>query len=89
MECTLASVLKRLQERCVLCIRYVTSCASYVNDKASQRPYWPGIRDQIASGWDAYLSITRKVQQQLDAVLKHDGPNWRALNSCPCCQYEV
>ena len=54
-----------------------------------QRPYQPGIRDQIASGWDAYLSITQEVQQELDVQLQHDKPNWRARNSCPCCQYEV
>ena len=60
-----------------------------MNDKASQRPYQPGVRDQISNGWDAYLSITREVQQRLDVALGHDTPNWRALNSCPCCQYEV
>lgn len=60
-----------------------------MNDKALQRPYQPGIRDQIASGWDIYLSIMREVQQRIDVVLGHDTPNWRVLNSCPCCQYEV
>ena len=60
-----------------------------MNDKALQRPYQPGIRDQIANGWDAYLGITREVQRRLDVVLGHDTPNWRALNSCPSCQYEV
>lgn len=60
-----------------------------MTDKALQRPYRPGIRDQIARGWDAYLSITQEVQRQLDVALEHDKPNWRALNSCPCCQYEV
>ena len=54
-----------------------------------QRPYQRGIRDQIASAWDAYLSITREVQQKLDEAQGHNTPNWRALNSCPCCQYEV
>jgi len=60
-----------------------------MNDKALQRPYQPGVRDQISNGWDAYLSITREVQRRLDVALGHDMPNWRALNSCPCCQYEV
>ena len=60
-----------------------------MNDKALQRPYQPGIRDQISNGWDAYLSITREVQRRLDVALEHDTPNWRALNSCPCCQYKV
>ena len=60
-----------------------------MNDKALQRPYQPGIRDQISNGWDAYLSITREVQRRLDVALGRDMPNWRALNSCPCCQYEV
>ena len=54
-----------------------------------QRPYQPGFRSQLANGWDAYLSITQEVQRQLDVVLGHDMPNWQALNSCPCCQYEV
>ena len=57
--------------------------------KSLQRPYQPSLRDQIANGWDAYLSITRNVQQRLDGVLGRDTPNWRALNSCPCCHYEV
>jgi len=60
-----------------------------MNDKALQRPYQPSIRDQIASGWDAYLGIAQEVQRRLDKALGHDVPNWRALNSCPCCQYEV
>ena len=60
-----------------------------MNDKALQRPYQLGFRRQIESGWDVYLSITREVQWQLDIVLGHNMPNWRALNSCPCCQYEV
>ena len=60
-----------------------------MNDEALQRPYQPSLRDQIANGWDAYLSITRNVQRQLDGVLGHDTQNWRALNSCPCCHYEV
>jgi len=60
-----------------------------MNDKALQRPYQRGLRNQIANGWDAYLSITHEVQRKLDEVLAHDTPNWRALNSCPCCQYEV
>ena len=89
MVCTLASALKLLQRCCAWYIRYVSSCVSYVNDKALQWPYQQGIRNQIASGWDAYLSITREVQQKLDEALGHNTPNWRALNSCPCCQYEV
>jgi len=60
-----------------------------MNDEALQRPYQLGFCSQIASGWDVYLSITREVQRQLDVVLGHNMPNWRALNSCPCCQYEV
>jgi len=60
-----------------------------MNDEALQRPYQLGFRRQIASGWDIYLSITQEVQQQLDVVLGHNMPNWRALNSCPCCQYKV
>lgn len=60
-----------------------------MNDKVLQRPYQPGIRDQIANGWDAYLAITREVQRKLDVQLQHDKLNWRARNSCPCCQYEV
>ena len=57
--------------------------------EALQRPYQLGFRSQIASGWDMYLSITREVQQQIDVVLGHNTPYWWALNSCPCCQYEV
>ena len=60
-----------------------------MNDEALQRPYRPSLRDQIANGWDAYLSITRNVQRRLDGVLGRDTQNWRALNSCPCCHYEV
>ena len=58
-------------------------------DEALQWPYQPGFHSQLANGWDAYLSITQEVQQQLDIVLGHDMPNWQALNLCPCCQYEV
>ncbi len=57
--------------------------------EALQQPYQLGFCSQIASGWDMYLSITQEVQRQIDIVLGHNMPNWQALNSCPCCQYEV
>ncbi|KZV92760.1 hypothetical protein EXIGLDRAFT_598781, partial [Exidia glandulosa HHB12029] len=50
------------------------------------RPY---LRDQFAAAFDAYMAIRREVQRRMDTALGRDAPNWRAHNSCACCNYKL
>jgi hypothetical protein len=43
----------------------------------------------VATTFDIYLEIQRQVDEQVLAALGRDTPNWRVLNSCPACGYEV
>ena len=36
-----------------------------------------------------YLEIIRVVDACVKAALGHDSPDWRVLNICPACSYEV
>ena len=35
------------------------------------------------------MDILHHVKQKVDVTLGRDTPNWRALNACPPCNYEV
>jgi hypothetical protein len=43
----------------------------------------------MAATFDIYLEIYRKVEEQVLAALGRDSSNWRVLNACPPCGYEV
>ena len=43
----------------------------------------------LSTAFDAYLAILRRVEDRIATVLDRDGPNWRVLNACPACNYEV
>ena len=36
-----------------------------------------------------YLEILHCVKSRLDEALGRNTPNWRLLNSCPCCFYKL
>ncbi|KIJ27740.1 hypothetical protein M422DRAFT_92825, partial [Sphaerobolus stellatus SS14] len=52
-------------------------------------PYQKPMADQFCIAYDTYLEILGRVQAQVDVALKHDSPNWRALNACPACDYRL
>lgn len=54
-----------------------------------QCPYRPYLRHQFAAAFDTYLCVQREAQRRVDSALGRDGPNWRALNACACCNYKV
>ncbi|KAG2151616.1 uncharacterized protein EDB93DRAFT_1240001 [Suillus bovinus] len=58
-------------------------CDSY--SIAYRRSY----RTALADSFDIYLTILREVGRQVDTALGHDTPNWRVLNACAPCSYEL
>ncbi|KAK7451704.1 hypothetical protein VKT23_012383 [Stygiomarasmius scandens] len=43
----------------------------------------------LSDTFDIYLEIRCKVDEQVKRALRQDKPNYRALNSCPACCYEL
>lgn len=39
--------------------------------------------------FDVYLEILHRVDILVNEALGHQGPNWRMLNVCPPCTYEL
>ena len=54
-----------------------------------QMPYRRRYSITISNAFDAYLAILREVDDRIAIALGRDGPNWRVLNACPACSYEV
>ncbi|KAL0564021.1 hypothetical protein V5O48_018033 [Marasmius crinis-equi] len=44
---------------------------------------------QFSSAYDLYLEVKRRIRHRVALALGRASPNWRMLNSCPCCQYPV
>jgi hypothetical protein len=45
---------------------------------------------QFSDAYDVYLEILHRVVDSIiKAALKRDVPDWRLLNSCPCCFYKL
>ncbi|KAG2031088.1 hypothetical protein BDR03DRAFT_876830, partial [Suillus americanus] len=43
----------------------------------------------FSDAYDVYLKILHWVDSIIKAALKQDTPDWRLLNSCPCCCYKL
>jgi len=56
---------------------------------ARKIPYRPKYRRLFSDAFDVYLEIIRVVDARVKAALGHDSPDWRVLNACPACSYEV
>ena len=54
-----------------------------------QIPYRRHYRTAIADAYDIYIEIQEVIHRQILTALGHDGPDWRAKNSCPPCAYKV
>ncbi|OAX31129.1 hypothetical protein K503DRAFT_704195 [Rhizopogon vinicolor AM-OR11-026] len=52
-------------------------------------PYRPYFKTQFSDTYDVYLEILHHVDSIIKAVLKCNIPDWRLLNSCPCCFYKL
>ena len=63
---------------CLLC------CSQFI-----KVPYRPKYRRLFSDAFDAYLEVIRVVDKRVKVALSHDSPNWRVLNACPACCYEV
>jgi hypothetical protein len=54
-----------------------------------QIPYRRRYRRLFGDAFDTYLEVVRIVEKRVKGALGHDAPNWRVLNACPACAYEV
>ncbi|KAF8196114.1 hypothetical protein BJ912DRAFT_847093 [Pholiota molesta] len=52
-------------------------------------PYKRKYRKAVSDAFDVYLTILRDVNAQVAEILGHDTPNWRVMNACPPCTYEL
>ncbi|KAG6884212.1 hypothetical protein C0992_006742, partial [Termitomyces sp. T32_za158] len=52
-------------------------------------PFRRRYRDALSNAFDAYLGILRMVDKRIAKELGCDGENWRVLNACPPCTYEL
>lgn len=43
----------------------------------------------FADAFDIYLEVIRVIDDRVKEALGQDGPDWRVLNACPACSYEV
>ncbi|KAG1743589.1 uncharacterized protein EDB91DRAFT_1051106, partial [Suillus paluster] len=52
-------------------------------------PYRAYLNTQFSAVYDVYLEILHRVKTRLNDALGRNTPNWRLLNSCPCCVYKL
>ncbi|KAG1869941.1 hypothetical protein F4604DRAFT_1926724 [Suillus subluteus] len=52
-------------------------------------PYHRRYRTALADAFDVYLAIHRNIDAQVLKTLGRDSENWRVLNACPPCTYEL
>ena len=52
-------------------------------------PYHRRYRKALSDTFDIYLTILRRVDRDVNKLLRRDSHDWRVQNSCPACCYEV
>ncbi|KAG1783675.1 hypothetical protein EV702DRAFT_1040208 [Suillus placidus] len=52
-------------------------------------PYRRHYHTSLSGAFNAYLAILHGVDKKINEILGHDTPNWRILNACPPCTYEL
>jgi hypothetical protein len=52
-------------------------------------PYRQYLAEQFSIAYDVYLEILHCVDKKIQVVLGCDTPNWRVLNACPLCMYQL
>ena len=78
----------------VVCHHYrVSTLFNYLSTvliaRCIQVPYRRHFRTALADAFDIYLMMLDQVDNDVSKALGRDGPDWRAINSCPPCSYEV
>ena len=43
----------------------------------------------MSDAFEVYTSILHKIEDDVKDMLGCNGPDWRVLNACPPCSYEV
>ncbi|TFY51826.1 hypothetical protein EVJ58_g10360 [Rhodofomes roseus] len=46
-------------------------------------------REMLFNAYEIYLAMVRGVEKRVRGVLGRDSPNWRVLNACPPCGYQL
>ncbi|KAF6763533.1 hypothetical protein DFP72DRAFT_800794 [Ephemerocybe angulata] len=54
-----------------------------------QTPYRRQWRIALADAFDVFLTIKNNVEARIASALGRDSDNWRVLNACAACQYEL
>ncbi|KAF6754506.1 hypothetical protein DFP72DRAFT_1068533 [Ephemerocybe angulata] len=54
-----------------------------------QKPYHRQWRIALADAFDVFLTIKGRVDAQIAEALGRQSGNWRVLNACPPCTYEL
>ncbi|KAG6809022.1 hypothetical protein H0H92_001927 [Tricholoma furcatifolium] len=52
-------------------------------------PYTRRYRDGLSNVFDVYLEVLRIIDSRISKELGRDTENWRVLNACPPCSYEL
>ncbi|KAE9384969.1 hypothetical protein BT96DRAFT_841316, partial [Gymnopus androsaceus JB14] len=52
-------------------------------------PFKPHMSTQLSTAFNVYCSLIQSVRQQVQVCLGRDDSDWRVLNSCPPCQYQL
>jgi hypothetical protein len=52
-------------------------------------PFRSEWRRAFRDAFEIYLAVIRRIESRVKAALGRDTPNWRVLNSCPACMYEL
>ncbi|KZT06566.1 uncharacterized protein LAESUDRAFT_759386 [Laetiporus sulphureus 93-53] len=63
--------------------------ASFSAEAFAKIPYRRRYRLALSDAFDIYLSIHQKIEKHVQEALGRDTPNWRVLNACPACCYEL
>ncbi|KAJ3924950.1 MAG: hypothetical protein NXY57DRAFT_1044515 [Lentinula lateritia] len=51
--------------------------------------YKPYLSTQLSAAFDLYIAILNAVRNRTREVLGRQGRDWRMLNACPPCQYQL
>ena len=76
----------------VICDLYNVSPPNFLHTPThcvEQIPYHRKYRRLFGDAFDIYLEVIKVVNNRVKAALGRDAPNWRVLNACPACTYEV
>ncbi|KAG6839861.1 hypothetical protein C0991_011015 [Blastosporella zonata] len=65
------------------------SCTPNAHEVSIRVPYRRQYRASISDAFDIYLSIRRIADRRVAVFLKRDTPDYRVLNACPPCNYEL